>query len=109
MTTVVYHLVDPRDHAVRYVGKSTAAAARLKAHIAESLERQNTRKKAWIHELHLQGLQPVMVIVGRYATDLHARAAESRECHRHLATILNIHDPAKGAADLDRAIERTLT
>lgn len=103
MTTSVYHLVDPIDHTVRYVGKSTSPAARLKEHIRESIERQNTAKKRWISGLLDQGLRPVMVIVGRFPTDLHARACESAECHKHLATIHNIHDPAKGAADLIRA------
>lgn len=102
MTTAVYHLVDPVSHVVRYVGKSTAPAARLKEHIRESIERQNTEKKQWIKGLLDQGLQPVMVIVGRYPTDLHARRRESADCHRHLDTIFNIHDPAKGAGDLDR-------
>jgi hypothetical protein len=103
MTTAIYHLVDPRCRTVRYVGKSTTPTARLKAHIRESLEKQNTAKKAWIHELHLLGLQPVMVIVAKFPTELHARETESRECHKHIATILNIHDPAKGAADLKPA------
>lgn len=102
MTTSVYHLVDPIDHAVRYVGKSTSPSARLKEHIRESEERQNTAKKRWIKGLLDQGLRPVMVIVGKYPTDQHARVRESAECHQHLATILNIHDPAKGASDLTR-------
>jgi hypothetical protein len=102
MTTSVYHLVDPITHTVHYVGKSTSPAARLKEHIRESVERQNTEKKRWIKSLIDQGLKPVMVIVGRYPTDIHARARESAECHRHIGTIFNIHDPLKGASDLAR-------
>lgn len=98
--THVYHLVDPHDRAVRYVGKTQTPARRLKEHIAESLEQQNTKKKQWIHALHLQGMQPVMIVVESFPREHLARECESAECHTHRATILNIHDPAKGARDL---------
>lgn len=100
--THVYHLVDPVDRVVRYVGKTASPKARLKAHIAESVERQNTAKKQWIHGLLQRGLQPVLVIAETHADEAAARQAESRHCHLHLATIHNIHDPAKGEKDLRR-------
>lgn len=98
--THVYHLVDPSDRTVRYVGKTQTPKRRLQEHIDESLERQNTRKKEWIHRLHLKGLQPVMVVVATFPREHLARDCESAECHKHRATIYNIHDPAKGARDL---------
>lgn len=98
--THVYHLVDPRDRVVRYVGKTQTPARRLKEHVEESLLRQNTRKKQWIHALHLAGLQPVIVTVATFPREHLARDCESAECHKHAATIYNIHDPAKGAKDL---------
>jgi hypothetical protein len=100
--THVYHLVDPRDRVVRYVGKTGKPQARLKEHIRESEERQNTAKKRWIHELLADGLRPVLVIVDSYPSEPLARDRESAECHQHAATIYNIHDPAKGAKDLKR-------
>ena len=102
MTHSVYHLVDPVTHVVRYVGKTKTPKSRLNAHIKESLERQNTDKKAWIFGLHQQGLKPVMVVVGRYIEESMARIVESEECKKHLPTIFNIHDPAKGAGDFRR-------
>lgn len=98
----IYHLVDPETTAVRYVGKSRQPKSRLRSHIAESQERQNTDKKAWIHGLLQRGLAPILVIVASYQTEAEARIRESQECHRHRATITNIHDPAKGAKDLHR-------
>lgn len=41
-----------------------------------------------------------LVVVDTFPTEPLARERESAECHRHAATIHNIHDPAKGAADL---------
>lgn len=98
----VYHLVDPQTRAVMYIGKSTAPKARHRQHIQESRERQNTAKKQWIHRLLASGLEPVLVIVAEYSTEPEARTRESAECHAHRATILNIHDPAKGAKDLNK-------
>lgn len=96
----VYHLVDPNTSAVKYIGKSTNPKARHRQHILESQERQNTDKKRWIHSLICQGQHPVLALVASYSAEPEARVRESQECHRHRATILNIHDPAKGAADL---------
>lgn len=98
--THVYHLVDPRTNVVRYIGKTASPKSRLRAHIQEAREAQNTEKKRWIAELMAAGLQPVMVIAATCASEPLARLMESRHCHQHAATIYNIHDPAKGARDL---------
>ena len=99
----VYHLVDPNTHAVRYVGKTQEPKSRLRAHIAEARSAQNTEKKRWINALLQRGQEPVMVIVASFPTDHLARIRESAECKAHLATIYNIHDPAKGAKDFERS------
>jgi hypothetical protein len=99
----VYHLVDPNDRAVRYIGKSRNPKSRLKQHIAEALENDNTEKKRWIRRLLASGQKPVLIIAGSFTTEPLAREAESAECHRHLATITNIHDPAKKASDLRKS------
>lgn len=99
-TYTVYHLIDPNTSAVKYIGKSTNPNARLKQHIDESRERQNTAKKAWINTLLQAGKTPILVKVASYPTEPEARTRESAECHQHKTTILNIHDPAKGAKAL---------
>ncbi len=98
----VYHLVDPQTRAVRYVGKSRNPRARLRAHLQEATENQNTAKKRWIAALAATGMQPVLVIVCSYPDEPSARQRESAEVHAHLDTVLNQHDPAKGAKDLKR-------
>lgn len=103
----VYHLVDPNTSLVRYVGKSTNPRSRLRTHMQESRAAQNTEKKRWIASLIATGQSPVLVIVASFATEPDARARESTECHAFRASILNIHDPARGAADFHRQAQTT--
>lgn len=95
----VYHLIDPNTKQVRYVGKSRNPRARLASHIVEAKESQSTAKKVWIRGLLDVGMSPVLVIVAEYDTEAAGRVRESAECHANRDTILNIHDPAKGAPD----------
>lgn len=104
--THVYHLVDPNDRVVRYVGKTNAPKSRLRAHVQDARDGDNTEKKRWIRRLLANGQEPVMVIVESFAEEHLARLRESAECRAHLATIYNLHDPAKGAKDFKRT-ERT--
>lgn len=96
----VYHLVDPITKIVRYVGKTATPSARLRAHIKDAEASDNTDKKRWIRSLLAKGLKPIMISVATFADEPSARIRESAECRKHLATIYNIHDPAKGAKDL---------
>jgi len=98
--THVYHLVDPLDRVVRYVGMTKHPRTRLRAHIEESREQQNTRKKTWIAGLLAKGLEPVLVVVATYPDEVLGRRAESAEVWRHVDTIYNLHDPAKNAPPL---------
>ena len=52
----IYALCDPRDGAVRYVGKSCAPKQRLRRHLAD-LD-ATTRKRRWINSLITAGLEP---------------------------------------------------
>lgn len=104
MTHYIYHLIDPRDKTVRYVGKTTKPKSRLRAHIKESQERQNTEKKRWIAGLLEVGLEPVLVIVASLPDEPDARILESDSCKEYAETIFNIHDPAKGAKDFKKSV-----
>jgi len=98
----IYLLIDPRDGAVRYVGKSKNPGARLNAHIKESLKRQNTAKKTWIHHLVTHNQAPLIKVIAQIPDEAQARAMESITCRKYRDTIYNIHDPAKGARDFNR-------
>jgi len=55
--TTIYALLDPRDAAVRYIGKTIQTpAARLRRHLQR---RFHTRKGCWISQLKEQGLKPI--------------------------------------------------
>lgn len=72
MTTVIYALVDPRTHEVRYVGKTRNFRARMQKHRQQVEE---TRKGVWVSELRENGhtLFPVKLAE---VDDIHADAAE---------------------------------
>lgn len=95
----IYYLVDPNDRTVRYVGKTKTPKSRLRAHIQDGRASNNTEKKRWIRGLLANGQEPVMVVVASFPEEHLARLRESAECRAHLATIYNLHDPAKGAKD----------
>jgi hypothetical protein len=91
----VYILRDPRDNAVRYVGRTRDRAARLRAHILGSPAHKNRRKNDWIRELLEAGLKPVMEPV-QSGSGNGSLAAETRWIFRYRqsgADLLNIVCP----------------
>ena len=46
------------------------------------------------------GFNGSIIIAATCPNEPQARIVESRHCHQHLATIYNLHDPAKGASSL---------
>jgi hypothetical protein len=65
----IYHLLDPRDESVRYVGSTNDPHKRYAAHISDATKtsyggfRSTSKKDVWIRELALIGLEPVLVVV----------------------------------------------
>jgi len=105
----IYLLIDPNDNTVRYVGMSKNPKSRLRQHVKESMERQNTAKKAWIHTLMQNGQAPRMDVVAQILDRAEARVRESAVCHQHQGTIYNLHDPRKGALDFETQRKRKQT
>ena len=91
----VYHLIDPITHEVRYVGRCANPKARLRNHCNEAARRQTTAKHRWINGLIAQGRLPVLVVIGVSDDPEQSRALESREFHRHKASLFNVHDPLR--------------
>lgn len=56
--TYIYALVDPRNNAIRYIGKSNKPRHRFAVHLVPSSLRENTHKNAWIKQLLSIGLKP---------------------------------------------------
>jgi predicted GIY-YIG superfamily endonuclease len=57
----IYQLVDPRDHAPRYIGLSANVQARLEQHLQR--DGSNLEKDQWIAELARQGLAPILEVL----------------------------------------------
>lgn len=91
----IYHLVDPTDKTVRYVGRCTDPKARLRNHCNEAARRTSTQKHAWINALLEAGRIPVLVVVARLSDARMARARESEEIERHRKTVFNLHAPER--------------
>src|SRR5713226_4296830 len=57
-TWTIYALVDPRDHTIRYVGRTIRAKQRLQQHLQEV--GVNEKKSQWLEELNQLGMIPKM-------------------------------------------------
>lgn len=58
----IYALIDPRDGAIRYIGKANDSAKRLKSHIRDA-RRRRTPVYDWLNKLMAMGLAPSVVIL----------------------------------------------
>ena len=73
---IIYALVDPRNNAIRYVGRAHEPQIRLREHIRSERE-ANPAKYRWLRELEKQGLLPrVEVLEGVYGSLEDADARE---------------------------------
>ena len=74
---IIYTLIDPRNNAVRYVGRAHEPQIRLKAHL-RSERAANPAKYRWLQELERNGILPyIEVLEGVYGSledaDAHER------------------------------------
>jgi hypothetical protein len=73
-TAFIYVLIDPRDDAVRYVGKANDPKVRLDRHLRD---KRDTHKQRWINVLKSLELKPIMQVIEEVPYDLWAE----RECY----------------------------
>ncbi len=66
---VIYALRDPRDGAVRYIGKTGFPATRLRFHLAPCNLRTHTKKTCWLKKIVGMGLRPTLDILEECAAD----------------------------------------
>jgi NUMOD3 motif len=71
----VYGLFDPRDGALRYVGKASDPRVRLKGHLAEA-RFLRTHAHRWIAQLRSAGLRPELEVLEWHDTTSGANEAE---------------------------------
>ena len=95
MSEFIYYLICPLTNEVKYVGKSKDPKKRYKQHI-NKLDKQETPKKKWLEILFEKKLLPIMKIVEEVENGK-GREREQFYCELNNKTILNIHNPEKGA------------
>lgn len=94
----VYVLLDPRDVAVRYVGKTTHPDRRLREHLS-CKDLGNPGKNTWIRELLDLALEPLLQIVETGLGDT-AHVTEAQwidKCTADGANLLNLGRPTRGS------------
>ena len=94
MTEYIYFLICPIDKSVKYVGKSKNPKRRYKQHITK-LDKLMTPKRKWLEMLFKNELLPVIEIIEKCESN--GREREQFYVNKYLDTILNIHNPEKGA------------
>lgn len=61
---IIYALIDPRDNAIRYVGKTFRTAhRRLRRHLASCYLNGKTHKERWLRTLVALGVQPIITVI----------------------------------------------
>jgi NUMOD3 motif-containing protein len=59
----VYGLIDPRNDALRYIGKSSGGLARPRSHACPSQLTENTHKAHWVRSVVRDGSRPKIIIL----------------------------------------------
>lgn len=74
---LVYALLDPDTHEVRYVGKSSRGLARARAHFEPAYSQRHRGYKAnWLKALQTSGKRPVICVLSRHASNEEVLQAE---------------------------------
>lgn len=80
---LIYGLLDPRDAALRYVGKTHMRREhRLERHIESALEGASAPVSRWIRELSEIGLEPHVFVIARIPGDADWRQEEAKAIRR---------------------------
>lgn len=83
----IYALVDPRDHRIRYIGKTDNPKRRLRSHMRDAREGKTDHKSRWIASLIREDLSPIIKIMERCDESVW----KERECH-WITTLRNQYD-----------------
>lgn len=75
---LIYGLRDPRDGAIRYVGKSTSGMRRPRQH-SKRASSERTHKSAWIRQLRDLGLEYEIVVLEQLGSECSKDTINARE------------------------------
>lgn len=106
----IYALIDPRDHAVRYIGKTTIAPSkRLSAHVCRTNLTPRRHSSRWLAGLVSLGLKPSLKVIEVVAPHDDWRARERfwiSEYRRRGAPLTNLADGGDGVHGVRFSDER---
>ena len=60
---VVYHMADPTDNQIRYIGQTTNGIKRIGHHFTPRALKAKSYKNSWIKSLKIKGVKPVVFVV----------------------------------------------
>jgi hypothetical protein len=95
----VYHLIDPRDNSVFYVGKGTKNRIDQHERDARNLKFANAAKESVIHAIWNAGLQVIKVKVAHFTSEQDAYKFEKEQIDE--IGIINLTNLAKGGESDD--------
>jgi len=104
----IYALRDPRDWAIRYIGKTENVVQRVRLHMAEARKGGTTHKSRWLRLLMRQGLKPLVGILEIVPAGESWPEAERRHIAEHKARgarLVNRTDGGDAAPDSARTPE----
>jgi len=59
---IAYHMVDPTDNQIRYIGQTTNGIKRLSNHFAPCSLKPKNHKNSWLKSLKIKGIKPIVLI-----------------------------------------------
>lgn len=94
---IVYALIDPRNGAVRYIGKSHRTAhRRLMRHLSPCYLTGNTHKERWLRILLKLNLRPIVRVLENCSSPKELNAAEIRHIARMRSLGAKLTNATKG-------------
>jgi hypothetical protein len=59
---VVYHMVDPTDNQIRYIGQTISGMKRIVNHFTPYALKQKNHKNSWLKSLKMKGIKPMVFV-----------------------------------------------
>lgn len=95
--TSIYGLVDPRNEAIRYIGKTDFPEHRLKQHLCDAKRKPSVKVYRWVHELATEKLKPSLKVLCKVDSNKWKEAEVLFISHyKQFCNLLNSTDGGEG-------------
>jgi len=91
---IIYHLVDPADNQIRYIGQTTNGIKRITNHFSPSFLRRKSYKNSWIKSVQARGQKPIVLITHKENSqnELNMKERELIATFNHCVNLCNIEE-----------------